>query len=1060
MARQKTSQSRTQKNLTSLAHLPVPPTSLIGRQHELEQVQSLLRGTQLLTLIGPGGCGKTRLALALAERVAETSPIEHGAWFVALDGLDQPALVPQVIASALGVQEITTHELIDTLADYLRSKKLLLILDNCEHLLEACASLAEKLLANCTHLRLIVTSREPLGYINETVWLVPPLSQPDLQSHLQWKEWAQTDALRLFATRAQAVLPDWRLTEQNVLAVARICQRLDGIPLAIELAASRVKMLDVEQIAARLDDALRLLTRGNRTAVPRHQMMRTAIDWSYDLLDTPAQTLFRRLAIFAGSFTLEAAESVCADVSSEGSNALAAEDVLDALTDLVNKSLALISERIPGEAVRYRLLETMRQYALEKLQEIDEETVVRDRHLAYFLDFAERTRPELKSQSQVLWLKRLDKELDNFRAALAWGTRGASSAVDGLRLAQALNDFWQRRGYWHEGRNWLNQVIENYDAHPDSHSTNGDRYLARAIVAEGLLAYAQGDYGGRRESLERGLALAQALEDSNTMSFAQGLQAQLTSYAGNVDDAVILSEASVINARQSGQPWTLAWAGLIRGMILYRRDETAAQVVLDESERLFREVGDWRSIATHLNVKGYIVANAGQFNVARGLFEEALAIGSELEDKNLQVTVLGNLAHLARLQGDTKRAADLYKQVLEQARDSGQKEKIAVGLEGLGHIRLVQGDLNTASQLLHESLRLYQEIGFHDHVVFPLAGLSRIAAMQGQKVSAARVIGAIEAFLKMRDARLDADDQAVLEQDKTGVRATMTLDEFEAAFASGRALILEQAIEEVSSIELTTVRMLQSPSPIDTLYLYALGPMRAQKGEQDLTTWSYSKVKVLLFYLASYPARTKAQIGLALWPEASPAQLRNNLGMALYHLRRVLGKPEWIIFEDEQYRFNRADHYWFDVEALENNLLEAARQQSLEPERALVLLEQAAEFYQGDFVEDLLEGEWFILRREALRRKYLDTLLDLGGIRFTRGEYEVAAEIYRKAIAKDEILEAAHRELIRCYARLGERGQALRHYQMLIELMREELNSTPAPETQALYEKLRRDESI
>jgi len=1023
-------------------------------------VQSLLRGTQLLTLIGPGGCGKTRIALALGERIAKSPAVEHGVWFVALDGLDQPELVPQAIASALGIQEVTGHVLVETIIDYLHSKKSLLILDNCEHLLPACADLAEKLLTACGHLRLLVTSREPLGLVNETVWLVPPLSLPDPQSPIEWKQWMQTDALQLLSVRAQAVLPGWQLTEHNILAVARICQRLDGIPLAIELAASRVKMLDVGQIASRLDDALRLLAHNDRATASRHQMMRTAIDWSFHLLDVPAQILFRRLAVFAGSFTLDAVEAVCADVLTEKAVIVKVEDVLDILSDLVNKSLTLISERVPGEAVRYRLLETMRQYALEKLREVGEEEIVRERHLMYFVNFAERIEPALKSQDQVMWLKRLDKELDNLRAALTWGIQGAGFNLTGLRLAQALSDFWQRRSYWSEGRRWLNQAIANYDAHPDSHSTNGDLYLARMIVAEGMLAYAYGDFGSMRENLERVVALAQALDDPVSMSYALGLQAQLTSYNGKVAEASLLSEASINSARRSGESWTLAWTGFIHGIILYRRGDAAAQVVLDESEGLFRDAGDKRSIANHLNVQGYIAANAGRFDAARGLFEEALSTGSELEDRYLQSTVLGNLAHLARLQGDIKRAGELYEQVLAQVRDFGPKDKIASSLDGLGHIRLIQGNLDTANLLLSESLRLYREIGYRDRVIFPLAGLARVTGLRGRPVAAARVMGAIDAFLTARAARHDVDDQAALEQDKAGVQATMRQDEFEAAFSAGRDLTLDDVVEELLNIEQATDGKVQPLSPAATLYLYSLGPMRVQTDAHVITAWQYSKVKELLFYLASYPARTKAQIGLALWPDASPAKLRNNLGMALYHLRRALGKPQWIIFENDQYRFNRADRYWFDVEMFESNLLEAARRQRQEPEQALILLEQAAQLYQGDFVDDLLEGDWFILRRETLRRKYLELLLDLGGLHFLRGEYEHAADIYRKVIARDEVLETAHRELMRCLARLGERGQALKHYQSLAELMREALGSAPAPETQALYEELRHGEDV
>jgi len=433
-----------------------------------------------------------------------------------------------------------------------------------------------------------------------------------------------------------------------------------------------------------------------------------------------------------------------------------------------------------------------------------------------------------------------------------------------------------------------------------------------------------------------------------------------------------------------------------------------------------------------------------------------------LEDKNLQLTELGNLADLARLQGDTTRAGEFYEQVLAQARDSGQKERIASCLSGLGHIRLAQGDLDTAKTLLRESLRLLQEIGFESGVPYVLAGLGRIAAAQGQAAGAARVMGAVDAYLTRRAARLDADAKAELEQDNAAVRAALTPEEFETAFVAGQPLTLEQAIQELSGLERVEGRVEAQPLPpaAEKLHLCAFGPMRVRKGEQAVTAWPYAKVKELLFYLVSYPARTKAQIGLALWPEASPMQLRNSLGTTLYHLRRALGNPQWIVFEGDQYRFNRALGCRFDVDEFESHLAQASRLRSITPEQAIRPLQEAAGLYRGEFVEELLEGEWFMFRREELRRKYLDAVLDLGQLLFAQCDYARAAESYRRAIEKEAVLETAHRELMRCLARLGERGQALRHFQTLTQIMHDELGAPPAPESVALYERLKQGEEI
>ena len=979
--------------------------------------------------------------------------------------MDAPILVPQVVATTLSVPEARDRPLSDILIEFLHHRKLLLVLDNCEHLLAACAELVQPLLEACLHLHILATSREPLNLPNETVWLVPSLVLPDPKQPAHFEQQAKSEAVQLFVARARAALPSFALVEENAAIVEHICRRLDGIPLAIELAAARVKLLDVVQIADRLDDNLQLLTRGSRTAAPRHQTMRAALDWSYHLLLLREQMLFQRLAVFAGGFTLEAAEAVCADNQHlaqqvDETGGARTIDTLDLLSDLVDKSLVLVADRTPGEAVRYRLLEPIRQYALDKLREAGAETATRDRHLDYLLHLAEQAEPRLKSESQMQWLQRLDKEHDNLRAGLAWSAQDASRDIAGLRLANALHQFWQRRGYWSEGRRWLKGVIAIYNAHTGSQSPIGDLYLARAIVAEGWLAYHQGDYGGTRENLERGLGLAQALGDLVTVALALVLQAQLTLYAGNLADALSLSEAGVASARRSGDHWTLAWADYVHGMILYRRDEAAARAALDESERLFRKVGDKRSIANYLNVLGYVTANAGELDAARGLFEEALAIGNELNDKDLQIKEAVNLAHLARLQGDTGRAAELYEQVLAQARELDLKEVVVGILSGLGHSRLAQSDFDTAGQLLREGLLLAQEIGRQVNVVTALSGLGRIAAVRGKPTQAARVLGAIDAVLTAATIRYDADDKAALDNDVAAVRAAMTPEEFEERFMAGHALTLEQAIQELQSLEPAKGEAQSVAPATPTLRLCALGPIRVHWGEQTLTTWSYAKVKELLFYLISHPARTKAQIGLALWPEASPSKLRNGLSTAFYHLRRALGHPDWIIFEDDLYRFNRTLDYWYDVEVFEAKLLQAKRVRAQNPARAIALLRAAINLYQGDFVEDFLNGEWFLLRREDLRRKYLDALLNLGHLLFTQQEYAPAAEAYRQAIEKDEVLEEAHRELMRCHARLGERGQALRHYQIFEQLIRDELGSAPTAESAALYARLKRGEEV
>jgi len=1042
----------------AFSQLPALHTRFIGREHEIAEIKRLVFSTRLLTLTGPGGCGKTRLAIAAAQVLLKSSRFDHRIWFIDLSGLDAPGLIPQAIATALGIPEERDRALAETLTDFLQPRRCLLILDNCERLIAACAELVQTLLEACPHLHILATSREPLNLQLELTWLVPSLALPEPQHSTQFKQLAKFEAVELFVARASAALPGFRLNEANAPTVERICRRLDGIPLAIELAAARVKLLDIEQIAARVDDSLQLLAHGDRTAAPRHKTMRAALDWSYHLLLPREQVLFRRLAVFAGSFTLDAVEAICTDPESGGS-AMQTADVLDVLSDLVDKSLVLITEREPGEAVRQRLLEPIRQYALDQLREAGEETIVRDRHLAYSIDFAEQAERELKGANQLSWLKRMDKEYDNVRAAMAWCSRDASRDIAALRLAKAMHLFWQRRGYWSEGQRELEQAIANYDTHDSSHSRSGHLYLARAIVALSWLAVYLQNYSNTRESLERGLALAQASGDSATMAHALGLLSLLSAYAGNLAAATQCAAASVASARQAGDPWSLAWSLHVFGRNRYAiGDEKAGRAALEESEALYRKTGDQRSLAVHINNEAIIAEHAGELNRARSLFEETLAIGQALEDNELQVKVLGNLASLALMQDDILRAEQLYEQAITQVRGLGEHLTIGSNLIGLARIRMMQGDFETADQYLHESLAWARKLGHQMWLALSLAGLGRLQVERGQARQAARLWGAIDATLQRK---LDADDRFVVEQWEAAVRAALTPEEFSAAFTAGQGLSLKEAVQEVLDSAREVDRMVPRPAPATPqLQVNALGPTRVLASGRLLTSWPYARVKELLVYLISYPARTKAQIGLALWPDASPRQLRNSLGITLYHLRRTLGHPQWIIFEDDVYRFNRGLDYQFDVEAFEANLAQAGRLQKHAPQRAMALLQTAVDLYQGDFIEDYLEGEWFLLQRENLRQKYLDALLDLGRMLFTHDEYARAAEFYRRAIEKDEMFEEAHRELMRCYARLGERGQALRHYHTFEQMMRDELGSLPAAESAALYERLKRGETI
>lgn len=533
-----------------------------------EVKRALLGGTRLLTLTGPGGCGKTRLALKAAFEAVEG--FKDGAWWVGLASLSDPDLVPQAVAQALSVREAPGRPSNETLVEHLRTKKTLLVLDNCEHLVDACAALAGALLASCPDLGILATSREALGIAGVRAWLVPSLSLPDEDPRRSppVEELMRYEAVRLFLERAEAVSAGFALTGQNAEAVARVCDRLDGIPLAIELAAARVKVLSVEQIAERLDDCFRLLTGGSRTALPRHRTLRATIDWSHELLSEDERALFRRLSVFAGGFGLGAAEEICSgeDLEEDG--------VLELLSRLVDKSL--VRER--GGEMRYRLLETVRQYGWEKLDESGEAEGIRRRHALFFLKLAEQAEPQLKGRQQVTWMERLETEHYNLRAAMRWLLeKGALETV--VRLAWALRSFWNQRGHQGEGYRYAGEALEKGGALP-----SGMR--AKALLVAAVMSYGL-------ESLER---TQQLWEESAALFGQTGDKPDLALAVGGVGIAAFL-----------------------------QGDVERASTLMEESLKLYREVGDKWGISSVLMYMGMVPFDRGDYAQATRHFEEALA---------------------------------------------------------------------------------------------------------------------------------------------------------------------------------------------------------------------------------------------------------------------------------------------------------------------------------------------------------------------------------------------------------------------------------------------------
>jgi predicted ATPase/DNA-binding CsgD family transcriptional regulator len=619
---------------------PLELTSFVGREREIAELEGLLAGeTRLLTLTGPGGSGKTRLALEVATQAVER--FEDGVWWVELAPISDPDLLPQAVAQVLHVHEHPGRSLTDAIAHDLRDLDILLVLDNCEHLLEACAGLVEVLLHRCAGLEIVATSREPLGVKGEGNFPVSPLSLPDPGRQQSFEDLAEYEAIRLFVERARDVAPDFGLTEQNADAVARLCRRLDGMPLAVELAAARVRVLSVEQISSRLEESFALLAGGSRTAMPRQRTLGATIDWSYDLLSEKEQALFRNLAVFTGRFGMEAAEAVCS-----GEN-LEREGVFDLLTHLVEKSLVLVVER-DGEA-RYRLLETVRQYGKEKLRETGEAEPVQERHAKYYLAFAEEAEPELKGERQAEWLGRLERDSGNLRTALEWSSEGGNLGL-ALRLSAALERFWWARGYLSEGRRWLDRSLGGSGAAPAS-------ARALALNEAGWLALWQADHAQAVEFLEVSLGSFKELEDE------RGIATALTNLGHTVlhqDDKdrlrALCGEAEALRGRFVDR-WAIAELLIFLGMAtLYEGDHRRAVALLEESMASFQDLGDTQRVTICLTYLWMAALEGGDHQRTAALLEEDFRRLQRLEIKP-QIQIYDGLMGLAVVAAITGRSA-------------------------------------------------------------------------------------------------------------------------------------------------------------------------------------------------------------------------------------------------------------------------------------------------------------------------------------------------------------------------------------------------------------------
>jgi predicted ATPase len=722
-------------------NLPVQPTTFIGRSEQIAAARHLLasQDVRLVTLSGPGGTGKTRLGIQVASELLDRFP--DGIFFVSLAEVSQPELVVSKIAQQLEVREGGSRPLVENVKSYLADKHMLLLLDNFEQVASA-APLVAELLAAAPNLKVLVTSRIILNLQGEHVYPVPPLETPSATLPASINDLSAIESIRLFLDRAQAASPDFSLTEKNAAAVAEICRHLDGLPLAIELAAARLNLLSPQAIQARLGDRLKLLTGGARDLPARQWALRDTIDWSYGLLGEPEQVLFACLGVFVGGFDLEAAETVCKSAVNL--------DILDGITSLVNNSL--VRREVIGDGQpRLRMLETIRQYALERLDELGKTEVLRREHAHYYAGkLIEEMGFKIYSTEATTWLNWIESELDNIEATLVWSQSNEENLELGPPLIAFLTWFWYRRGYFHEGRRWAERVLASPVARQGS--------LGRAMVLQGcsLLAMWQADLPTAQNRAEECLKLWERLKGDRFLGIA------------------------------------LMNSGIV---LINMGEDAAAHPILERAQKLFREIDDPYFYSITLVHLGNVALGLGDLQEARSWLDQAHSHSQEIGEDWTISFALNNLGEVARVQGDYDQAGKYYQQSEALLRGMGDKGDLARLIHNRGYVALQAGDYAGAETRFRESLTLFHRLGNQRGIAESLAGLGGLRSAQGQPRQGAELLGAAHALMQDAGAAWWPADRAEIERILQAIRSNLDADVFDAAWTAGKDLALEQAIE-------------------------------------------------------------------------------------------------------------------------------------------------------------------------------------------------------------------------------------------------------------------------
>lgn len=764
----------------SPARIPAAPSPIIGRSRELANVADLLAdsGTRLITITGPGGVGKTRLALEVASREMERGGRRVA--FVPLAPLSDPVLVLPAIAQALELPENPGGPLPARLGAHLAGEPLLLVLDNLEHLLEAASDLAA-LLEAAPNLTIIATSRAPLRIRAEHEVPLKPLDLPDMTEIPALEDVANSPAVQLFIDRARTVVPDFELNASNFTAVAAICRRLDGLPLALELVAARLRALSPLELLARLEHALPVLGGGARDLPERQQTLEAAIEWSYKLLDGDEQVAFRRLAPLTGGWTLEAAEMVA------GWGDLEEREIADLLAGLIEQSLVTAQTQTDG-STRYAMLETIRQYARKLAADAGEFDHLRDRHLAWCLQYAQQAMRELRGPDQHLWLDRLEREHDNMRAALLWAGEKPMHKKHELRLATALWRFWETRGYVTEGRRWLDRALTDADRLPA-------RIRADALNAAGNLARDQGDLERAAELHDASLELRRKAKDAPGIARSLVNLGNVTLDQGKYTHARVLYTEALERFRELDNEWDIANAlnnlGIVCG---YLGEYDTASELLEEALELRRKLGESASLARTLDALGVVVRRQGELDRAEELHEQSLAIRKEIGEPRGIALATMNLGQVARYRGDLDLARRLIEEALEIRREVEDRFGIAICLNALADIERLSGDTKGALKRYRQAMMMLQQIGVNDGLADSLLGVSAIALDQGEALHAARLLAASDSLRESLSQRIAPIDQQAYDDLVDAIRERLDEGQFEREQAAGRAMTVQDIV--------------------------------------------------------------------------------------------------------------------------------------------------------------------------------------------------------------------------------------------------------------------------